>query len=310
MDDTPTVAEMLILRRVLASEVAKEAVEEIAASQPGVPTGFEDLDRLLGGLRASELIIIAGRPGMGKSSLAANIALHAAKEGRHVGVFSLEAPAGRFVRRLLAAETGIAIHSLLAGELGAEDVRKLEEAAEALTHVCLLIDDTPNLSLSVLRTRAHNLGERVHGFDLLIVDYLQLLHGDGRFGSRVEELAHISRELKVLARELDVPLVAVSQLPRATERRNRRPQLSNLPQGGALEEHADAVIFLHREDAYYTEAEWYDMFGGQGKPYPRNIAEIIVAKHRQGPTGMVNLYFHKELCRLDNLAKRPWPEEA
>jgi len=293
-------------------QVMKEVIDRIEYLQKhrdgllGVPTGFLDLDKLLGGLQRSDLIIIAGRPGMGKSSLGLNIALHAAKKyDLRVGLFSLEMSTEQVVQRLLAAETGIDSQRLRLGTFGEGDWPKLVEAAGVLADAPLFIDDTPAISALEMRTKARRLHAE-QGLDLLIVDYLQLMRSDVRFENRVQEISYISRSLKSLARELEVPLVAISQLSRAVEsRHDKRPLLSDLRESGALEQDADVVMFIYRDDAYYTEDEWYERYRGQDKPYPKNVAEIIVAKHRHGPTATISLYFHKELTKFADLVKRP-----
>lgn len=474
-------------------QVMKEVIDRIEYLQQhqdgllGVPTGFVDLDRLLGGLQKSDLIIIAGRPGMGKSSLAINIALHAARRhGRNVGLFSLEMSKEQLVQRLLASETEIDSQRLRLGRISEEDWPKLVEAAGVLADAPIFIDDTPAISPLELRTKARRLASE-HDLHLLIVDYLQLMHTDMRFENRVQEISFISRSMKALARELEVPLIAISQLSRSVEsRHDKRPLLSDLreclpgdtlivradtgervpiaelaawgqsvpvwsldstlklkmawmdqvfpsgvkqvlkvrtrtgrairasgnhpflqidgwkrldalspgdfiavpriipepqqprrmsycgsalfksgisrermarisrflptpeisqlaesdvywdqiesiePDGeevvydgtvpglhnlvandfivhnsGALEQDADVVIFIYRDDAYYTKDEWYDKFRGQDKPYPENVAEIIVAKHRHGPTKTIELYFNKPLTKFSDLVKRP-----
>jgi replicative DNA helicase len=293
-------------------QVMKEVIDRIEYLQQhqdgllGVPTGFVDLDRLLGGLQKSDLIIIAGRPGMGKSSLAINIALHAARRhGRNVGLFSLEMSKEQLVQRLLASETEIDSQRLRLGRISEEDWPKLVEAAGVLADAPIFIDDTPAISPLELRTKARRLASE-HDLHLLIVDYLQLMHTDMHFENRVQEISYISRSMKALARELEVPLIAISQLSRSVEsRHDKHPLLSDLRESGALEQDADVVIFIYRDDAYYTKDEWYDKFRGQDKPYPENVAEIIVAKHRHGPTKTIELYFNKPMTKFSDLVKRP-----
>jgi replicative DNA helicase len=289
----------------------KEVIDRIEYLQQhqgellGVPTGFADLDTILGGLQKSDMIIIAGRPGMGKSSLATNIALYAAKKyNLHVGIFSLEMSTEQLVQRLLASETGIDSQRLRLGNFDVNEWPRLLEAGRVLSETPIFIDDTPAITALQMRTKARRLYED-QSLDLLIIDYLQLMRGSARSENRVQEISAISRSLKELARELEVPLIAISQLSRAVEhRQDKHPQLSDLRESGALEQDADVVMFVYRDDAYYSEDEWYEKFKTQDKPYPRNVAEVIVAKHRHGPTNKIELYFHKELTKFADLVKR------
>jgi replicative DNA helicase len=253
----------------------------------GVPTGFTPLDRLLGGLQKSDLIIIAARPGVGKTSLGLNIAHNAAKKyGRHVAIFSLEMSAEQLGQRLLAMESGIDSQRLRLGNVADDEWFTLTEAAGILADTGLYIDDTPAMSPMEVRTKARRLHAE-YGLDLIIVDYLQLMRGDERSENRVQEISFISRSLKALARELNLPVIAISQLSRAVEaRQEKRPILSDLRESGSIEQDADVVIFVYREDMYKEDTE------------KKNIAEIIVAKHRNGPTGTVPLYFRKELTQF------------
>lgn len=253
----------------------------------GVPTGFAPLDRLLGGLQKSDLIIIAARPGVGKTSLGLNIAHNAAKKyGRHVAIFSLEMSSEQLGQRLLAMESGIDSQRLRLGNVADDEWVILAEAAGVLADTGLYIDDTPAMSPMEVRTKARRLHAE-YGLDLIIVDYLQLMRGDERSENRVQEISFISRSLKALARELNLPVIAISQLSRAVEaRQEKRPILSDLRESGSIEQDADVVIFVYREDMYKEDTE------------KKNIAEIIVAKHRNGPTGTIPLYFRKELTQF------------
>ncbi len=256
----------------------------------GVPTGFAKLDKLLGGFQKSDLIILAARPSVGKTSLAMNFALNAARKYRKVvAFFSLEMSAEQLVQRLLAMETGIDQQRLRRGEVADHEWDMLMAAAGELSNTMLYIDDTPAMSAMELRTKARRL-QAEHGLDLMVVDYLQLMRGEGRSENRVQEISYISRSLKSLARELEAPLVALSQLSRAVESRtDRRPQLSDLRESGAIEQDADVVMFIYREDTIKENSE------------RKNIADIIVAKHRNGPTDTIPLYFRKELTKFENL---------
>jgi replicative DNA helicase len=253
----------------------------------GVPTGFNDIDKLLGGLQKSDMIILAARPSVGKTSLALSFGHNAAKRyGQRVAFFSLEMSNEQVVQRLISAETGIDSQRLRRGRLNEGEWAKFMKVYNDLSGTLFYIDDTPGISALELRTKARRLHAEV-GIDLLIVDYLQLMRGDFRSENRVQEISSISRALKSLARELNVPLLALSQLSRGVESRtDKRPILSDLRESGALEQDADVVVFIYRDEMYNENTE---------RP---NIADIIVAKHRNGPTGTVALYFKKELAQF------------
>ncbi len=258
----------------------------------GVPTGFTDLDRMLGGLQKSDLIILAARPGMGKTSLALNIALHAAKRHQaRVAIFSLEMSREQLVQRLLSQEARINSHHLRQGKIyGEEAWARLNQAAAILQTCRIYIDDTAALTPFELRTKARRLYAE-HGLDLVIVDYLQLMHSERRSENRVQEISYISRTMKQLARELKAPVLALSQLSRQVESRaGKKPQLSDLRESGSIEQDADVVIFIHRPGDNEEEVE------------AANIAHIIVAKHRHGPTGVVDLFFDQNYTQFTNLA--------
>lgn len=256
----------------------------------GVPTGFVKLDKLLGGFQKSDLIILAARPSVGKTSLAMNFALNAARKYRKVvAFFSLEMSAEQLVQRLLAMETGIDQQRLRRGEVADHEWDMLMAAAGELSNTMFYIDDTPAMSAMELRTKARRL-QAEHGLDLIVVDYLQLMRGEGKNENRVQEISYISRSLKSLARELETPVVALSQLSRAIESRSdHKPQLSDLRESGAIEQDADIVMFIYREEMVKETSD------------KKNIADIIVAKHRNGPVDTVSLYFRKELTKFENL---------
>jgi replicative DNA helicase len=264
----------------------------------GVPTGFVDLDRLLGGLQRSDLILIAARPSVGKTSLGISIARHAASLGQHVAVFSLEMSSEQVVQRMVSAETGIDAQRLRLGDLSEGDWPLFVQATGRLSDLPLFIDDTPSISVLQMRTKARRLHAE-HGIDLILVDYLQLMTaGDMRSESRVQEVSYISRSLKGLARELEVPLVAISQLSRAVEQRSeKRPILADLRASGSLEQDADVVMFIYRDELYNPETEL------------PSVAEIIIAKHRNGPTGSVQLVFRDHLAQFVDAATRREPIE-
>jgi len=259
----------------------------------GVPTGFSELDEMLAGLQPSDLIIIAARPSMGKTSLVLNVAQHVGtKTDMTVGFFSLEMSKEQLFLRMLTSEAAIDSHRLRTGFLGERDFPKLTTALETLGRAKIFIDDTASIGVLEMRAKARRL-KAEHGLDLIIIDYIQLMQGRGRFENRVTELASISRGLKGLAKELQVPVVVLSQLSRAPEQRpGKRPQLSDLRESGALEQDADVVVMIYREDMYEATEE------NQG------IAELIVAKQRNGPTGSVRLAFIREFTRFENLEGR------
>jgi replicative DNA helicase len=264
----------------------------------GVPTGFVDLDRLLGGLQRSDLILIAARPSVGKTSLGISIARHAANLGQHVAIFSLEMSSEQVVQRMVSAETGIDAQRLRLGELREEEWPLFVQATGRLSDLPLFIDDTPSISVLQMRTKARRLHAE-HGIDLMLVDYLQLMTTDDRRNeSRVQEVSYISRSLKGLARELDIPLVAISQLSRAVEQRSdKHPILADLRASGSLEQDADVVMFIYRDELYNPETE------------EQNIADIIIAKHRNGPTGTVQLFFRDRLAQFLDAETRRAPVE-
>ena len=258
----------------------------------GVPTGFIELDEMLAGLQPSDLIIVAARPSMGKTSLVLNIAQHVGtKTTMTVGFFSLEMSKEQLFLRMLTSEAGIDAHRLRTGFLGERDFPKLTHAMEVLGSARIFIDDSASIGVLEMRAKARRL-KAEHGLDLIIIDYIQLMQGRGRFENRVTEVASISRGLKGLAKELGVPVVVLSQLSRAPEQRpNKRPQLSDLRESGALEQDADVVIMIFREDMYEATEE------NQG------VAELIIAKQRNGPTGTARLAFIREYTRFENLER-------
>ena len=268
-----------------------------AEAVPYVLSGFPALDEFLGGFQRSDLIITAGRPSMGKTSLALNIARNAAVEhGACVALFSLEMARESIVLRLLSGETGVNLRRLRF-ELhhSDEDERRIMDATGILSEAPIYIDDSPMLRVVEMRSRARRLHYE-HGINLIIVDYLQLMQGEGR--DRVQEISYISRSLKAIARELDVPVLAVSQLSRAVEyRASHKPQLSDLRESGSIEQDADVVMFINRDELYYTKEEWEREHKGTYPP----PAEIIIAKHRNGPTGQTNLRFIPRIAKFENV---------
>jgi replicative DNA helicase len=260
----------------------------------GVPTGFADLDEMTRGLQAADLVIVAARPSMGKTSLVLNIAQHVAMQpDLVVGFFSLEMSKESLFLRLLTSEAQVDSHRLMSGAIGGKDYGRISHALETLSAMKLHIDDTANIGVLEMRAKARRLqGE--HGLNLLIVDYIQLMSARGRYENRTLELASISRSLKGLAKELSIPIVVLSQLSRAPESRSdHRPQLSDLRESGALEQDADVVVLIYRDDVYNRDPNSPEA----------GTAELIVAKQRNGPTGVVRLAFLREQTRFANLAQ-------
>jgi replicative DNA helicase len=289
---------------VRIKELMWQAMERIEArdrgdeSVRGIPSGFTDLDNKTNGFQPSDLIIVAARPSMGKTSFCLNIAANAALEGKTpVAIFSLEMSKDQLVERLLSAEAFVDLHRLRSGGLRPEDYPKLSRAAGLLGTAPIWIDDTPALTLLEMRSKARRL-KAEHDIGLIVVDYLQLIRGGGRSESRQEEISYISRSLKALARELHTPVVALSQLSRAPEQRgsDRRPMLSDLRDSGAIEQDADLVIFIYRAEMYAQQLEKADIEEG--------MAEVHLAKHRNGPTGTLKLAFLKQYTRFDNFSER------
>ncbi len=272
-----------------------EQIEQLAergSEVTGLPTGFDDLDRITAGLQPQNLIIIAARPAMGKSSLCLNLSQFVSVEARRPSIiFSLEMSKMEIVNRLLSSEAKIDSSKLRTGRLEDTDWRKLGDALGKLSEAPLFIDDTPSISLMEIRAKCRRLKQR-HGLDLVIVDYLQLMQSHRRVDSRQQEVAEISRGLKMLAKELDVPVIALSQLSRQPESRtDKRPMLADLRESGSIEQDADIVGFIYRDEVYDDESP------------DRGIAELIIAKHRNGRTGVVRLAFLDHLTKFANLAR-------
>ena len=276
--------------------------DPLLASDTPMLTGFNDLDELLGGMQRSDMIVLGARPAMGKSALAINVAINAAQDGATVGVFSLEMSREQLALRILSADAQIDSHRLRLGLVTEADEQRITDSIGRLSELPMYIDDTPFQGMVEMRSKARRLSLE-HGLDLLIVDYLQLIEGRGKGGdNRVQEVSEISRSLKGMARDLNICVLTCSQLSRGvTNRTSHRPMLSDLRDSGSIEQDADVVIFIHREDMYYTEEEWEQH--SPGRPYPKNIAEIIVAKHRNGPTDDINLYFRDNLLRFESIQR-------
>jgi replicative DNA helicase len=277
-----------------------DKMKKNASGITGTATGFVDLDNQLTGLHGGELIILAARPGIGKTSLAMNIGLHvAAKEGRAVAVFSLEMPSVQLLTRLLATHAKVDMRKLRGGRLSPSDEERISEAANELFRLPFYVDDSGGLSSFDLRAKARRLKQKEPTLGLIIVDYLQLMHQKGKVESRQLEVSEISRALKQLAKELDVPIVALSQLNRKVEeRKGGKPMLSDLRESGAIEQDADVVMFIHRED---------DSEEGAPEPQVRTVipVEIIIAKQRNGPVGSIDMVFLAEFTRFESRA-RDW----
>ncbi len=259
----------------------------------GIPTGFIDLDQKLSGLQPSDLVVLAARPSMGKTTLALNMAQHiAARELSPVAIFSLEMSKDQLVQRMLCAEANINAHRLRTGNLASEDWPKLTNAIGPLSEAPIFIDDTPSISVMEMRAKARRL-KAEHGLEVIFVDYLQLMQGQKNPENRQQEISQISRALKSLAKELNVPVVALSQLSRAVEQRqDKRPMLSDLLESGGIEANADVVLFIYRDDYYNRDSE---------RP---NLAEVIVSKQRNGPVGSVDLFFKNEYTKFLNTEHR------
>jgi len=268
-----------------------------------IPTGFPDLDKLLGGLQRSDMIVLAARPGVGKTSLALNIAHHAAlKHKAHIALFSLEMSKMELAYRFLSAESGVDGQKMRLGKFTQREREDLMEATGRLAEAPIYIDDSPFLRDSDMRSKARRLHSESR-IDLLIVDYIQLMRSSRATENRVQEMSDISHCIKEVARELDVPVLAVSQLSRAVEARiPHTPQLADLRESGSIEQDADVVLFIYREDVYYKEEDWEKRF--PDKPYPKGLAEIMVAKHRNGPQGHVPLFFRDRIAKFENLERR------
>ncbi|HYV85876.1 MAG TPA: replicative DNA helicase [Patescibacteria group bacterium] len=281
--------------RAIADQSLKtiERLSEHRELVTGLATGFPTLNEMTSGLQPSDLVVVAARPGMGKTSFALNIAQHAARDGKAIGVFSLEMSREQLFLRLLTGQARIDAHRMRTGRLGREEWGRLTAAFGELAGMPIFIDDTAGTGVLEMRAKSRRL-KMEHGLDLLIVDYLQLMRGRGRAENRNQEISEISRSLKELAKELRVPVIAISQLSRAPEQRgnDRRPQLSDLRESGAIEQDADLVMFIYREEVYKPTEE------------NRGRAQIIIAKQRNGPIGNLDLAFIREYTRFEELEWR------
>jgi replicative DNA helicase len=271
-----------------------ETLQRSGKAITGVPSGFVDLDGLTSGFQHAELVVVAARPSMGKTAFCLNIAANAAAEGNGVAIFSLEMSKESLVQRMLTATARVDSHRVRQGTLRDSDFTQLARAAGLLQTYQVWIDDTPSITLLEMRSKARRL-KIDNDLKLIIVDYLQLMRSPEYSENRVQEISDISRSLKALARELEVPVIALSQLSRASEQRGgeRRPILSDLRDSGAIEQDADLVIFIHRPEYYDREDE-----------SKRGLADVMLAKNRNGPTGDVQLKFTREYTRFDSFSSR------
>lgn len=297
---------------ISSAEVAYKRDSHIS----GITTGLIDMDKNLGGLHRSDLIILAGRPSMGKTALATNIAFNAALKGLEkkdesggtVAFFSLEMSSEQLATRILAQEAKISSEKIRKGEIKKEDFPKFIDINRKLNEMPLFIDDTPALSIPAMRTRARRI-KRKYGLDLIIVDYLQLMTSGSNIENRVLEISEITRSLKAIAKELNVPVIALSQLSRAVEQRDdKRPQLSDLRESGSIEQDADVVLFVFREEYYLSRSRPQEgtdkhMIWQKKMSEIYNMAEVIVAKQRHGPIGTIKLFFDSALTKFGNIAK-------
>lgn len=281
------------IRQVVINALEKiEASAKTKGNVTGLSTGFLDLDYKTAGMQPSDFILVAARPSMGKTAFVLNIAEHMAfKENKCVAIFSLEMSKEQLVNRLFSLESRVDAQQLRTGDLKDSDWEKLIESANVIGKSKLIIDDTPSISISEMRSKCRKF-KLEHGLDIVIIDYLQLMSGSGRSDSRQQEISDISRSLKAMARELNVPVIALSQLSRAVEQRpDHRPMLSDLRESGAIEQDADVVMFIYRDDYYNKDSD------------NKNIAEIIIAKQRNGPIGTVNLVWLPMYTKFANMEK-------
>jgi replicative DNA helicase len=292
--------DLLPIRQIL-DEYFEEGVSPrtIEGARPHVLTGFPAIDEILGGLQRSDMVVLGARPSLGKSSLALSIARNmAVEQGACVAIFSLEMAKEQLAQRLVAGESGVDSRRIRLGLNTEREERQIMEAIGVLSEAPIYVDDSPVLGASEVRSKARRLHNE-RSIDFIIIDYLQLLQGDGRYQNPVQQMSYISQSLKALARELNVPMLAVSQLSRAVESRTpRTPQLSDLRESGSIEQDADVVAFIYRDDVYYTREDWERQY--PSRPYPSGVADIIIAKHRNGPTGQVKLHFRKNLARFES----------
>jgi replicative DNA helicase len=291
------------LKEVLG-QYFEEAEPSVSEDQriPHVLTNFAAIDDLLGGLQRSDLIILGARPSSGKTSLALNIARNAAiNQKACVAIFSLEMSRQDIARRLLASESGVDCSKVRLGQYTEREEGKIMNASGILADARIFIDDSPQLRMAEMHGKAKRLHFE-HPVDLVVVDYLQLIRDESRRDNRVQELSEITRSLKALAREINAPVIALSQLSRAVEQRmSHKPQLSDLRDSGSIEQDADVVVFISRDEMYITEDQWKKDYDIESNPYPRGVADIVIAKHRNGPTGERKLRFVSSITKFEDL---------
>jgi replicative DNA helicase len=297
------------IRQLLDAYLDQDPAEVERIELSAIRTGFTDLDTLLTGLKRSDLVIVGARPSVGKSSFALGIARNAAiMQKANVAVFSLEMSAEQLAIRLLSAESGVDSSRLRLGQNTEIEERRVVAAAARLSEANIWFDDSPMLTAAELRAKARRLAGESRRLDLIIIDYLQLMQGETTGGreNRVQEISYISRTLKGLARELDVPIIALAQLSRAIENRHpRTPMLSDLRDSGSIEQDADIVMFLSREELYTTPEQWAQQHPDLPESaYPKGVAQVHVAKHRNGPTGTVELRFRERLAKFEDWVLR------
>ena len=301
--NTHTVRDFVTIREVLDQYLEDSAgLDPMDRGTAPIPTGFPDLDTALGRLQRGDLFILAARPALGKSTLAMNIARNAAGQGAVAAVFSLEMSREQLALRLLSAEAEVDSHLLRLGLLSEAATHRMMNSIGALSDLAIYMDDSPAQTVLDMRSKVRRL-HTDRGVDLIIVDYLQLVAGrlEHRGENRVQELSEITRQLKAMARDLNVPVLAISQLSRQIEQRpDHHPQLSDLRESGSIEQDADVVAFIHRDDRYMTVEQWEQRHPTD--PYPENLVQLIIAKNRHGPTSTISLYFRGTFARFENLA--------
>jgi replicative DNA helicase len=295
--------DLVPLRELLDQFWETPGIDSVLTGTIGaIRSGFMDLDSLLGGFHRSDLLVLAARPSVGKSAMLLNFARNAAVgQNARVAIFTIEMAAEQLAQRLLASESGIDASRLRLGQMSEIEERRAMNATGELSGLEIYIDDSSLVTIGQLQTKLRRLAQQIGGVDLVLIDYLQLMQGAGRSrDNRVQEVSEISRGLKMLARDLDVPIIAAAQLSRAPEMRQPHiPMLSDLRESGSIEQDADVVMFIYREDIYVSKEEWETRNFDQ--PYPEGITKLIVAKHRNGPTGTVHLRFQRNLSRFEDL---------
>ena len=296
-------SDLVPLRQLLDDFWETPGIDSVFAGTIGaIRSGFMDLDTLLGGFHRSDLVVLAARPSVGKSSLLLNFGRNAAVgQNARVAIFTIEMSGEQLAQRLLAAESGVDASRLRLGQMSEAEERRAMNATGELSGLEIYIDDSSIVTVGQIHTKVRRLAQQLGGIDLVLIDYLQLMQGSSRHrDNRVQEVSEISRGLKMLARDLDVPVIAAAQLSRAPEMRQPHiPMLSDLRESGSIEQDADVVMFIYREDIYVTREEWETRNFDQ--PYPEGITKLIVAKHRNGPTGVVHLRFRNHLSRFEDL---------